>query len=285
MRRAADAETRACRLLLPETFGPAYVPDLWVAIDDETGLLVGAAAVAWRPLSDPPGFPLHVHVPQALRRRHIGSALVEAVARACVGEIGQLRSWASISDDSPTIPFLHATGFAPIKRMLEFEAEASRFYGLVKAISDRFASARRVPESFRIVPLREAPADKVAKLVAEHFREASGAVLAGIARGASGQDLDKSVVLLDGETVRGALLYSWNDGDPVIDARVVAPEIRGSVANLLMLEAATRNGLDAGARRFRFSCEEDMRDTIKLARRSGATLLSVKSTYGRALAA
>ncbi len=281
MRRASDAEGRACRLLLPEVFGPVYAPDLWVAIDSDTDLLVGAAAVAWRPVAEPPGFPVSVHVLEPLRRRGIGSALVEAIARACAGDARRLQSAMSFEDNSPVIPFLRATGFSASRRMLEYQADVVTFYAAVKDLRDRLA--RKIPDSFRIVSLSQAPADEVALLVAQNFREASGAALAGVARGLGGQDPDKSVILLDGNTVRGALLYSWNDGDPIIDARIVSPEVRGSAANLLMLETATRNGLEAGAKRFRFGCTDDNRDTIKLAARAGATLLSTKSIFTRDL--
>ena len=283
VRRAEDREARAGRLLMPETYGPQQAPDLWVAIDTETALIVGAAALSWRPAFDPAGLPLQIHVPPPLRRRGIGRALAAAVANAVRGSTPRLHSWFGIGDDGPAA-FLAAIGFTPTRRMLEYEADVQHFYGMVKALRDRLSASGRMPPGFRVVPLREAPPDEVARLVADNFRDAPPVAIGGIARGHGGHDADKSVVLLDGETVRGALLYKWNDGLPTIEARVVAPEARGSAANLLMLEAATRNGMEGGAERFRFSCNDDMRDTIKLAQRGGAALLAAKSRYTRVLA-
>lgn len=108
VRRAADGEARACRLMMPEVFGPAFAPDLWVAIDRETSLIVGAAAVAWRPLSKPPGFPVQVHVPSPLRRRGIGRALVEAVAESCSGSAACLHAWTGVRAGGPAAPTLPA---------------------------------------------------------------------------------------------------------------------------------------------------------------------------------
>jgi GNAT superfamily N-acetyltransferase len=282
VRRAEDGETRACRLLMPQTFAPAYAPDLWVAIDRETALIVGAAAIAWQPSHDPAGCRLHLHVPPPFRRRGIGRALVETIVGAATGSTRCLHSWADIPDDGP-VDFLRAVGFAPSRRMQEYMAEGARFHAMVKRVLDRLAAASRVPPGFRVVPLREAPTEEVAHLVAANFREAPAAALSGIARGLGGHDADKSVVLLDDGVVRGALLYRWNDGDPAIEVRVVAPEARGSAANVMMLEAATLRGLQGGATRFRFTAADDNSDTLKLARRSGASLVAARSTYTRML--
>ncbi len=92
-------------------------------------------------------------------------------------------------------------------------------------------------------------------------------------------DLDRSVALFVGEELAGGLLYSWNDGLPAIDALAVGPSFRNTSAVVLLLTAATRNGLDGGATRFRFSCGEDNRDTIKLARRCGAKAIRVEAEY------
>ena len=97
-------------------------------------------------------------------------------------------------------------------------------------------------------------------------------------------DQDKSAVLLRGNEVKGALLYMWNDGNPIIDVNVVAPELRRGPANVLLLEAATRNALEGGGISFRFRCEEHVRDTVNLARRSGAKLARVQLAFTRTLA-
>jgi GNAT superfamily N-acetyltransferase len=284
VRRAEDHEARACRLLLPEVFGASAAPDLWVAIDRETALLVGAAAIGWQPNFDPPGCLLHVHVPTPLRRRGIGRALVEAVAEACAGSTPCLHSWVSLPEDGEGAAFLRRLGFAPSRRMLEFAADADG-YTKVKAACDRLGAAKQIPASFRVVSLREAPAEEVAALVAEHFRDAPLASFSGLARGVSGHDRERSVVLLEGDAVRGALIYRWSNGEPRVDVWVVAPEVRGSIASLVLLEAAMRNALNGGARRFHFVCTDDNTNTIGLARRGGANLIATLTNFMRRLPA
>jgi hypothetical protein len=283
IRRAEAGEARACRMLMPETFTADFAPELWVAIDGSTSRIAGAAAVAWRPFLEPPGFPVQVHVVPPWRRRVSATALLGAASRAAIGSTSRLHGWSSVPEDSPAASFLMATGFGVRRRLLGFEADGPRFYAMIKAIHDRLTSAGKIPPGFKVVELREAATEAVASLVAETFRDTPGVILAGIERGLVGYDAEHSVVLLDNGEVRGALLYKWNGGTPQIDINVVAPELRRSAANVLLLEAATRNGLDGGARSFRFSCEESVRDTMNLVRRAGATPTGATIAFTRPL--
>lgn len=276
VRRAEDREAKACRILMPEVFGAFYAPDLWVAIDEETGLLVGAGAVGWQLVSEMPGFPVHLHVVAPLRRRRVGTTLIGAIAAGCRGETRRLLSWFAVPVDGPAAGFMMQSGFSVTRRIYEFEAAAGIFYPKIKSLVDRLDRAGKLPGRYSVVSLREAPAEALAALLAEHFREAPGAALSRLARGAANHDPDRSVVLLEGAHVRGAMLYTWNEGDPMIDAWVVAPEARGTGADMLLVEAATRHGLDASMQRFRFSCDHDNRHTIKLAGRGGAVMTGTR---------
>lgn len=281
IRRATDGEARACRLMMPEIFGPSHAPELWVAIDRETSLLVGGAGAAWHLVSDPPGFPVYVHVLPSVRRRGIATALVNAVARACSGDACRLNAWFDVAPNSSAATFMAAIGFTLARQVFDYEAGGAEFYARIKAIHDRFARAGKLPADFRIVPLGEAPAEAVAALVADHLSMASATAVARVVRGTSSHDPQRSVVLLKGQAVLGSLLYSWNHADPVIDCWIVAPTARGTAANLMLVEAATRNGLAGGAQRFRFSCTDDVLDTVNLAQRGGARQIATRLRYSR----
>ena len=284
IRRAFDHEARACRLMMPGIVGPFQAPDLWVAVDRETGLLVGAAGVAWHLVSDPAGFPVYIHVLPSLRRQGIGRALVEMVAKACRDDTARLNSWFDVAADSEGAAFLAATGFEMTRQVFHYEAAGAAFYDRIKVIYDRLAKAGKtagpVPASFL---WRKRRPRAVAVLVADHLPSASVAAVTQMARGAGRHDPERSVVLQDAETVLGVLLYSWNAADPLIDCWVVAPAARGTAANLMLVEAATRNGLVGGANRFRFSCTDDVHDTIKLAQRGGARLTETKLRFSQTI--
>jgi GNAT superfamily N-acetyltransferase len=283
VRPARDHEARACRVLMPETFSATYAPELWVAVDHSTSRIAGAAAVGWRPLPSLSGFPVQVHVLPPQRRRGIGTALIEAVAEACATSTRHLHAWANEPEGSGAARFLQAVGFEPHRRLLHFEADGPRFYATIKAIYDRVVRSGKIPSDFRVVSLREASLEETAALVAGAFRDVPVSTAMALARGLMNYDKEKSVVLLSEGAVKGALLYHWNDGLPTIDVRVVAPDLRNGPANLLLLEAATRKGLEGGATGFCFHCEESVRDTISLARRSGSKATGAKISFVRAL--
>ena len=283
IRPARDAEARACRLLMPEAFSATYAPELWVALDPSNSNVVGAGAVGWQPMPPGPGFPVELHVIPSHRRRGIGTAVLQAIVEACTGHTERLHSWASEVEGSPAAGFCTAAGFAPRSRLFEFDADGMRFYTMIKTIHDRLANSGKIPPELRIVSLREAPLEQVTALVGSQFADVPLSTATALSKGLINYDQDKSAVLLQGQAVKGALLYLWNNGNPVIDVNVVAPELRHGPGNVLLLEAATRKGLEGRATGFRFRCEEHVRDTLNLARRSGAKLASVRLAFSRTI--
>lgn len=268
IRAARDAEMRACRMLMPETFAPTIAPEAHVALVGNPAQIVGAAAVAWRPWSKPPGFPVQIHVVPGFRRRGIARALLRYVVACCAGETQGFHSWAAVPEPSPAASFLAATNFTVTRRFRHFEADLLRFDAMIDAIRARLARGSRIPDSARIVPLSEAPARDVAAFVARTFETMPEAVAARIAgQGLAGYDMARSVVLLIDGAVQGALLYAWIDGVPVIDVNAVAPALRRGWANVALLAEATRNAVHGGAQQFRFFCDERVRDTMNLAAR------------------
>jgi len=195
-----------------------------------------------------------------------------------------LHAWANQAEGSEAARFLQAVGFESRRRFLQFEADAPRFYAMIKPIYDRAVRSGKIPSDFHIIALQDAPLDETAALVAGAFRDVPVSTAIALARGLMNYDIEKSVVLLSDGVVKGALLYHWNHGLPTIDVRVVAPDLRKGPANVLLLEAATRKGLEGGAARFRFHCEESVHDTISLARRSGSKPTGAKISFSRTLA-
>ena len=270
---------------MPEVFSASYAPELWVAVDPAVSKMVGAGAVGWQPVPPGPGLPVQVHVIPSHRRRGIGTAVLRAIIDACTGHTGHLHSWASEAEGSPAALFCAAAGFAARSRLLEFDADGARFYAMIKSIHDRMAKSGKIPVELRVVSLREAPLEQVTALVSSQFADVPSSTVVALSKGLINYDQDKSAVLLCGHEVKGALLYLWNGGNPVIDVNVVAPELRHGPGNVLLLEAATRKGLEGRATGFRFRCEEHVRDTLNLARRSGAKLAGVRLAFTRNLAA
>ncbi len=283
IRPARDAEARACRILLPEMFTPSQSPDLLVAMTDAQRL---AGALALSSVHGPgePGFAMLVHVVPPLRRRGIGRALIEAAVARCRGRTPVLRAMRPVTADSQAAEFLAACGFDRYERILHFEVDVASFHADMLRLRRRLEQRGRVPAQARVVRLRAAPGGAVAELVSRNFPTLPAQVLARLNPTApDAYDLDKSVALLLGEMVGGALIYNWNGGLPVIEVRVVDPAFRGTWGNVLMLEEATRNGMEAGATRFRFFADDRLADTMKLARRANAELTRSERHFWRSI--
>lgn len=256
VREARDAEHEACRRILPQCFFPAAAPELLVAVEDDS--IRGAAAVLWCT----GGFPLHLHVLEPFRRRGIGRRLVDQVGQASRGETPALRSWFPVAESSPGAAFLERMGFAVERRLHGFETDSLGFVEDAQRLRRRLA--HRIPPDARIVSLKEAPAREVAQLVAREFGAAPAFVAAQLQAGA---DPANCIVAMHGERVAGVMLAAL-EGDCVrIDVNVVATDYRRGWTNLLLMIAIVERGIAAGARRFRFFCDDDTRDILNVAQR------------------
>jgi len=86
-----------------------------------------------------------------------------------------------------------------------------------------------------------------------------------------------------GRVVVGVMLCQM-DGDALrVEVNVVAPELRGGWANLLMVEAMARRARTAGSTPFRFGCKPHVTDTLGLTWRSGAVPMVEQLEMSRGL--
>ena len=277
IRRARPDEHAAARRLAPRVFTVSRAPDRLLVARDGHGELAGVAAVAWTAYGAPPGFPAWIEVAERARRRGCGRALAAAALADCAGEALRVHGWDALAPDEAGSSFAAAIGASVRRRLVHFLAHAAPFLAMIEPVVERLRARGTIPPTARIVPLAEAPLPEVARLVSATFGNRYDTALAAARHdGDGGYDRARSVVLTIDERVEGALLFTWTGGVPAIDVNVVAPAWRRTWANALMLEQATRNGLAAGAERFAFHCDDDVRDTMNLARRVHAAVTRVR---------
>lgn len=146
------------------------------------------------------------------------------------------------------------------------------FEKAMTALAERMAG--KIPRDVVLVTLADAPAEGVVRLVAPQFASLPHDIAWRIRPGAHhGYDRDVSLVLMRGTDVLGAMLVHRSGELAEVDVNVVAPQIRGRWANVLLLEGMARRARTAGVTCFHFFCEEHVRDTANLARRSGVHVL------------
>lgn len=282
IRRAQVSELAAIRHAAPSLFRHGSAPDRVLVVPGE-GDARGPrafAAIAWRSWGQPPGFPTWVHVTAPCRRQGFGRALAQAVATEVSRDTSSLYSWDSLDDDGEAAAFARAIGFVRHRCVHAFEADGAAFYAMIDAVHARLKARGRMPAQARLVALQDASIAAVARLLNQAFGSRYESALAATRRhDAGGYDRQRSVVLHVGDELAGALLYRWGDGVPEIDVNVVAPRFRRRYANVMLLREATRRGLEGGATKFRFHCEERVLDTLNLARRAQAVPLRTSTEW------
>jgi hypothetical protein len=141
-------------------------------------------------------------------------------------------------------------------------------------------AGKRVPAGLALRPLAGTPPAVVAGLVAGEFGVPRHDVVAKLdAAHPDAYDPQLSQILLRDGAAAGAILGRRYGEVIEIDINVVVPDLRGGVANLMLLEAIGRLSKAAGVARFRFSCEAHVRDTLNLGERSSAVRLPDQLLY------
>jgi GNAT superfamily N-acetyltransferase len=259
--------------LLSELYGRAMTP----YIARVANASVGAVAIDWVNREPEARFATHIHVMPAFRKQGIGRRIADHVVAMVSGETDALRSFGSFKEGGEQAVFARACGFEVAKRLLYFRMEGVPLVANLEGLLARLEARGRVPASLRIIPARDAPHDDLAMLLADslgtHQPRLASMLAMAVHDAPEAIDLDKSVAVMDGDTLAGALVYRWNNGAPMIEGNVVAPAYRAGPVNLMQLLAATRNGLAGGATAFTYICDETVTDSVNLARRGGGTLL------------
>jgi GNAT superfamily N-acetyltransferase len=282
--RATEAEAPACLALLPQ----AHRMPAEFLIARQDGRLAGAAALMWRSWATPSGFPVSVEVLAEHRRQGVGRRLLADAVAWASGEADGLWSLEPQALDGPAAAFLEACGFRLARRQHHFEASGDVLRENVAPALARLRRHGRIPADARVVPLAEAPLGEVSWLVSAQFGGGPFRSLQNLRRRVTQRGVstgDLSQVVLHGDKVVGVLLARLDHGIAVIDGRVVAPGSRGDWAGALQLDAVLGLGPRLGLDTFRFHCDDDVRDTLSLARRSDARELAQKGLFYYALSA
>lgn len=271
VREATPPEVSACRLLLSQDHPPlrygglAYLIALSSALCGAVCFLRGQGRLV--------GVRLRVLKPW--RRRGAGTALLRELQAIAVREERQCVfgvAWTKPEDDDPQ-PFAETLGFRRTLRITTVEGKISDLAGYFQKLCQKLRSSGRLPHQARVVRLADAPRPAVLQLVATHLqnREEPGARVASTVDHAR---YDECPVVMVGDDVAGVLLWEVYGDRAEVPVRVVDPRWQGLWVNPLLLERASQQGVERNIDRIRFEIPEGNSDTVKLAARYGAHLVS-----------
>jgi len=262
-------------MLLP---GLADVCDGFVAIERETGLVVGAAGVTQsvRPQS-PRGPGVGLHVIEPARGKGIGRQLLSAIesvasARAAEAIFAAHRVELGTVAESDWIRL----GFSSHETVETQRLPLAQFEPRLGPLLGRMHD--RIPASARIIPLYRANLPGVLTLHLDCMGGDRGDVyrrLRGDGTGAFHPRYSK-VLTVDGRIVGCILAHRKDQETAIVDADIVAPAFRGGWANVWLKLEATRGALRLGIKNFEYTSFDHYADTRSFTRKLGGT--TVKTT-------
>jgi GNAT superfamily N-acetyltransferase len=285
-RPAADAERRACRMLLPESAGWTWTPQYLVAMEDSPAQLLGTLACAPTIQAAGPSWHLALRVVRTHWRQGIGSRLLGlAIERAGCAGISSLAVQVDSSPGSGVVAFLQGAGFHSVRTLTTFEGdvELDAWESSVRPVCERFEASGGIPSGVRIVSLHEAPMDQVCQMYATNLGGTVDNVEFFLRNSLARGRLAASLMLMAGDKLVGFDLMEYWESVVEIYGKVVDPEYRrGWASPMLSLELVRRLKLCA-RRRVRFVAFDNVSYTMKFAGRQSLPAVKVESQFVRTI--
>jgi GNAT superfamily N-acetyltransferase len=271
-------EWRACRMLLPQSFGPV-APEAFVAWDESAQAIAGMAAFHRKGRETVQASVITV---RPYRRQGIGSALLRRmVERAAERGDDSVQAQVDLIAHTEAHAFLTANGFRRGRILREVLGDLTVGRGPLLDMYARLATSGIIPASARVAGNREFSPREMEHIYTELLVPVLGtpAELAGpIVRGTD----FNAIVLMAGDAPAGIMVCTYNDGGGTgtIVATAVAPRFRGwGWAHLLLLVSAMDRGWEAGARRLRFETDENNLNMMRQAERLNSVTLRRRAQY------
>lgn len=244
-----------------------------VAVERERQRVIGAAWATKAHRRRPPVGPgVAIHVAEPWRRQGVGRGLINALI-AAVRPTGAaaLYSAARVAPDSDAMRGWQWLGFSPADTVMTHTLTLDQLESQLVPMLARLAERNRLPSDFRTISLDLADRQAVLQLHLDHL----GGNRADLERRLRGEgptaflQQESQVLLIDGE-VKGCLIGHRKDAETmVVDANIVAPDVRGTWANMVLRLASARGVRPLGVTKVEFTTFDHYRDTRSFAEKLG----------------
>jgi hypothetical protein len=255
---------------LPHAFLFDADPFLLVAVRGRVERLVGALGVTFRPLEK-------IHATWLCMRSENeyssgGELLQRGLDEAWKRGAQSVYFGQTIDEESPTAAVLTESGFKPAAVHDVYEMSSEEIWNRINRLYERLRARELIPADVELTTLQPAVIPRVRKFLMENLPMGASALTLETA----GYKSEHSIALIQKDEVKGVLLCRRTGTVSYVGLRVVAEELRGGIAwaNLLLLHASLRSGLQTGLElsRFEFDPKEHY-DTKQFAEISGARLI------------
>ena len=272
------------RAVLPKAFSEERRPRVRIAKRLDNSEIVGT--VAWwlrgkRKSRRQAAFFIYIKNPW--QSRGVGEVLVRGlITDAREARAYELVTGGMVEEGEAVYKFLTALGFDRRIRLTKYEDKVERRQELFSSLYERYTARHKIPEGAKLVTLDEAPLEEVRDLVLQNLGGIPSMISQRLrGEGSGGFDRNLSVVLMMDGKVKGVSLARVVKGVRIGDAMVVASDMRGGWANLLIRYASMKKTIAAGIEITRYSADEKKHpDTVKLAARLGAKIIGYKVILG-----
>lgn len=262
IRPARADEAQPFRMLLP-TVGEFSVGLVAISTTDER--VIGAAAISKSMRPRPPVGPgIAVHVIPPWRRRGIGGALLDELKQAAQGSSAEafyaMQKVAADSDEEQGWRWL---GFQPFETVIYHELPLAAIESRLAPLHDWMSTKQAIPTAAEIIALCDADHAAIADLHIEVMGGDRRMLLSKMRGERLGAYHPRySRVLLLGGAVKGFILAHRESKEvAVVDANILAPDVRGGWANLWLKLEATRGAAELGIERFIYNTFDHYADT------------------------
>lgn len=209
-----------------------------------------------------PGVTLQVIEPY--RRKGIGKTLLSQLAARAM-QLGAEAIYATqkVDVNSEAMRAWAAFGFSPCETVEHHELPLDQFEPQLAPLYDRMRQKGKIPAAARIIPLFDANSSEVLRL---HLATMGGDPMAlseklrGEVNGSFMPRLSR-VLIIDDQVAGFILAHRVSPEIAYVDANVVAPEVRGSWANVWLKLEATREAMRWGIKQFVFTSFDHYKDT------------------------
>ena len=253
-------ELPAVRMLLPGEFAGAP-RDCLIAVSPDPPYALGAASFVR--LADSIAN-LRIAVVRNHLRQGIGKRIFEHIRATATAR--EISGWADALQDPAAAAFARACGFVHRDRVATCETPVEPGRVFYQALRGKLAGHGRIPSNAHIVPLGSVRRASIARMWSDHIAAGPGIRADVVSYGLGAGIYTESPVLVRGEVIAAFLLFRVEGCRAIVDARVVAPHLRGGWANALIV-AAFLDAVPHGTTQAVFSWHRGNSDTTKLAAR------------------